>query len=135
MNKATRAAVVLVCAVPLLASCSSTRVHIKGGHPAKQEAKNEQSHVRGPLKVPPGHMPRPGYCRVWIPGTPPGHQPKQGPCDRVARNVPPGAWLLHRPQWDPERIEVTVYDEVRVGVVIEVRLFNVETGAFISLKN
>jgi len=26
------------------------------------------------VKVPPGHMPRPGACKVWYPGVPPGHQ-------------------------------------------------------------
>src|SRR5258706_7886085 len=36
---------------------------------------------RGPstaatLGVPPGHLPKPGECRIWIPGTPPGRQPK-----------------------------------------------------------
>jgi hypothetical protein len=26
------------------------------------------------VKVPPGHMPPPGACKVWYPGVPPGHQ-------------------------------------------------------------
>lgn len=32
------------------------------------------------FKVPPGHMPGPGMCRVWYPGVPPGHQPPAVPC-------------------------------------------------------
>src|SRR3989449_8806199 len=28
------------------------------------------------LGVPPGHLPKPGECRVWIPGVPPGRQPR-----------------------------------------------------------
>src|SRR2546425_3891701 len=28
------------------------------------------------LGVPPGHLPKPGQCRIWIPGVPPGHQPR-----------------------------------------------------------
>jgi len=32
------------------------------------------------FRVPPGHMPGPGMCRVWYPGVPPGHQPPAVPC-------------------------------------------------------
>lgn len=32
------------------------------------------------LRIPPGHMPGPGQCRVWYPGVPPGHQPPAVPC-------------------------------------------------------
>ena len=32
------------------------------------------------LGIPPGHLPPPGECRVWYPGTPPGQQPPPGPC-------------------------------------------------------
>src|SRR2546422_6675984 len=28
------------------------------------------------LGVPPGHLPKPGQCRIWVPGVPPGHQPR-----------------------------------------------------------
>ncbi|MHB1193708.1 MAG: hypothetical protein ACYC6F_11750 [Longimicrobiales bacterium] len=38
-----------------------------------------------PIRVPPGHMPPPGYCRLWYPGVPPGHQPPPAPCGRVFR--------------------------------------------------
>jgi len=37
------------------------------------------------IRVPPGHMPPPGYCRVWYPGVPPGHQPPPEPCGRAFR--------------------------------------------------
>jgi hypothetical protein len=30
--------------------------------------------------IPPGHLPPPGECRVWLPGRPPGHQPPPGRC-------------------------------------------------------
>lgn len=33
--------------------------------------------------IPPGHMPPPGECRVWLPDRPPGHQPPPTSC-RVA---------------------------------------------------
>lgn len=31
-------------------------------------------------RVPPGHLPPAGMCRVWIEGVPPGHQPKPTSC-------------------------------------------------------
>ena len=46
------------------------------------------------FKIPPGHMPPPGKCRIWYPGRPPGHQPPAGDCEVLEGYVPPGAWLI-----------------------------------------
>lgn len=35
--------------------------------------------------VPPGHLPPPGLCRVWIEGRPPGQQPSPVSCRRAER--------------------------------------------------
>jgi hypothetical protein len=32
------------------------------------------------VRVPRGHLPPAGYCRLWYPGRPPGHQPAPEPC-------------------------------------------------------
>jgi hypothetical protein len=54
------------------------------------------------VHVPPGHYPRPGYCRIWHPGRPPGHQPKAFPCGRAVA-VPPGAFILYNgAAWDTD---------------------------------
>jgi hypothetical protein len=45
-------------------------------------------------KIPPGHLPPPGACRVWFPNRPPGHQPPPGPCEELQYRVPPGAYLI-----------------------------------------
>jgi hypothetical protein len=47
-----------------------------------------------PPKVPPGHLPPPGSCRIWFPDRPPGHQPPPGPCEELQYRVPPGAYLI-----------------------------------------
>lgn len=86
------------------------------------------------LKVPPGHLPPPGSCRIWYPGTPPGKQPPPGDCAVLARKVPPGAWLLSRGTVEPGYVDVSVYDERRPGVVLEVRVYDAESGVFIRMR-
>lgn len=39
-------------------------------------------------RVPAGHMPPPGMCRVWIDGVPPGQQPAPTDCASAVRNRP-----------------------------------------------
>lgn len=40
---------------------------------------------KGPKKVPPGHLPPAGQCRVWYEGVPPGHQPRPTSCAEAER--------------------------------------------------
>lgn len=52
--------------------------------------------VTGPTRyarVPPGHVPPAGLCRVWFPDRPPGHQPAPVRCDAI-RRIPPGATVV-----------------------------------------
>jgi hypothetical protein len=52
------------------------------------------------VHVPPGHYPKPGYCRIWHQGRPPGHQPKAFPCNQPVA-VPAGAFILYNGvAWD-----------------------------------
>jgi len=89
------------------------------------------------LGVPPGHLPRPGECRVWIPGVPPGRQPRprSRPCDGIAAAAPAGSWILYRPTADRRIVHVRIVDERRAGVVVRIRVFEAETGRFVREEN
>ncbi|HEU4564514.1 MAG TPA: hypothetical protein VFS05_07695 [Gemmatimonadaceae bacterium] len=50
---------------------------------------------RGPAKVPPGHMPPAGMCRVWIDGVPPGRQPAPTDCATARRRAPRNSVILY----------------------------------------
>jgi hypothetical protein len=55
------------------------------------------------LRVPPGHYPPRGACRVWYEGRPPGRQPRATSCDRLYGRVPYGAFILYNGNaWDAD---------------------------------
>jgi len=51
-------------------------------------AQSLQGRDRAADRVPAGHMPPPGMCRVWIDGVPPGQQPAPTDCASAVRNRP-----------------------------------------------
>lgn len=114
-----------VIAATALAGCARTMV-IEG--PPRGPGPAASVHVLG---VPPGHLPRPGMCRVWIPGMPPGRQPRARSCAGIAATAPAGTWILYRPSREPGVVHVHVVDEVRAGVVVMIRYFDVESGRYL----
>lgn len=48
----------------------------------------------GQPKVPAGHMPPRGKCRIWYHDRGPGQQPPPGDCGRLRKKVPRGASLI-----------------------------------------
>jgi len=55
------------------------------------------------LRVPPGHYPPRGACRLWFEGRPPGRQPRATNCDRLYGRVPYGAFVLYNGNaWDAD---------------------------------
>ena len=78
------------------------------------------------IGVPPGHLPAPGQCRVWIPGTPPGKQPAPGECATLAHRVPPRAMLLYRPANEPDRLDVTYFDDR--GLMASMRSYDIRAN-------
>lgn len=91
---------------------------------------NRGPSTAAPLGVPPGHLPDPGECRVWIPGTPPGRQPKpkSRPCPGIATVAPAGSWIIYRPTDDKKVVHVREVDARRAGTVIRIRIFDIGTN-------
>lgn len=87
---------------------------------------------RSQLRVPPGHYPPVGQCRVWIQGRPPGRQPRAGSCSSVERNAPAGSWILYRPTSDKKVVHARVVDPKRAGVVVVVRIYDADRGTYIG---
>lgn len=72
------------------------RVHIRGAWAAGTLALLAGCVVPAEraYKIPPGHMPPPGQCRIWFPERPPGQQPPPGDCRSLRHHVPQGAMLI-----------------------------------------
>lgn len=83
------------------------------------------------LSVPPGHLPAPGMCRVWMPGKAPGHQAGARSCARVEAFAPAGSWILQRPTKDRKVVHVRVVDNRRAGVVVAHRVYDARNGALV----
>ena len=82
--------------------------------------------------IPPGHLPPPGMCRVWVPGEPPGQQEKEHPvgrCSTLRASIPAGAWLVYRPTDDGKHVRVWQYGEDRR--VLAQRIYDIATGELI----
>lgn len=85
------------------------------------------------LPVARGHLPRPGRCRIWLPGVAPGHQARSGSCRALQRRVPRGAWLLVRPRGRPDIVELVAHDSPRIGVHVRY-VYDVRTGRRLNLN-
>ena len=82
--------------------------------------------------IPPGYLPPPGMCRVWVPGEPPGQQQKRHPvgrCSALRRDIAAGAWLIYRPTNDRKHVRVWQYGSERQ--VLAQRIYDIATGRLI----
>lgn len=52
-------------------------------------------HAHEACRVPRGHLPPPGECRLWYPDRPPGQQPPPSDCDELQHHAPAGACLVY----------------------------------------
>jgi hypothetical protein len=80
------------------------------------------------LRVPRGHYPPPGECRLWYEGRPPGHQPPPARCERFIGRVPAGAFILYNDKaWDT-RYDWTRHSRRNPGTVPEIIIRLVESA-------
>jgi hypothetical protein len=115
-----------VLIVALLAPACAGRTVIVASPPATSRANTVLT-----LGVPPGHLPPPGECRIWIPGRPPGRQPRARSCNGIVAAAPAGSWILFRPSSDRRLVHVRYVHEVKNGVIIRVRVFEAESGKYL----
>ncbi len=112
----------------LLAGCSSRSPDVQTG---PRTGENASTAAR--FAIPPGHLPPPGMCKVWMPGEPPGQQKKKyraGNCSVIERQVPRGGWLVYNLNGDKKQVVVREYG-VRSPGVIAIRAFDLVTGALL----
>jgi len=83
------------------------------------------------LDIPPGHLPPPGQCRIWVPGKAPGHQAKARTCSDIERSAPAGSWIVERPGKDNKVVHVREVDGRRAGVVVRLRVYEVRDGRLV----
>ncbi|NIP42106.1 MAG: hypothetical protein GWN61_06990 [candidate division Zixibacteria bacterium] len=123
---------VIICLAMLFVFASCSVVYRSGVPDAEPRQEPAPAPKYKHLGIPPGHLPPPGACRIWIPGKPPGHQPPPGNCSELQLQVPKGAWLVYRDAGNPDRVEVFVYDEKRPSIVVVIRHFEAASGRFLS---
>jgi hypothetical protein len=117
---------------PVLAILAATACSSLSSPPPEQpKPQARRASTAATLGIPPGHLPPPGLCRVWVPGKPPGHQAPARSCERVERTAPAGSWIVYRPTRDKKVVHVRVVDERRAGVVVRLRVYDVKRGTLI----
>ena len=99
--------------------------------PGKGNGQKEGKSTAANLGIPPGHLPPPGQCKVWMPGQPPGHQAKARSCANIEKSAPAGSWIVYRPTDDKKVVHVREVDQKKPGIVIHIRVYDVASGTFI----
>jgi hypothetical protein len=120
MRSATRVG----ATVALLAATACTPVIVNNPPDPEPAPARRVSHAV-PFAIPRGHLPPPGGCRVWLPGTPPGRQPKPRSCAGIERYAPPGSWIVYRPSGDRNVVHIREIDGRRSGQVVRRRVYDV----------
>lgn len=72
----------------------SARQRAEAAARASAQSRNDGRHDRG-ARVPPGHLPPRGMCRVWLDGVPPGRQASPTSCQAALRERPANARVIY----------------------------------------
>jgi hypothetical protein len=112
----------------MLLAAAGCSVVSSSSTPAPEPAPSHGPSTAATLKIPPGQLPPPGQCRVWVQGLPPGKQPKARTCSGIEDSAPPSSWVVYRPGKDKKMVYVREMDPRRVGVVVRVTAYDIQTG-------
>lgn len=122
------ARLVVGCLIVLSASaCSAVRPSEDRPAPKPEPTRS----TAATLGVPPGHLPPPGSCRIWVPGKPPGHQARARSCAGIERRAAAGTWILFRPSEDKKVVHVKQVHDRRPGVIVRLRVYDVRRGTLL----
>lgn len=113
--------------VVVASSCSTLGIVMTGGGPPpkSEEGSGGTYPSYRTLNIPPGHLPPPGKCRVWIPGKPPGQQGPPVSCEVALRDAAPGTWVLYRNPNKSEVLEVKEKKKVQARVEIVIKKYTI----------
>ena len=125
-----RSAVILSATLAVLAATACNSIH------SAQSSQRAPAPQRWPstaatLGIPPGHLPPPGLCRVWLPGEPPGHQARARNCASIEVAAPAGSWIVYRPPKHKKEVYVRLVDQRRAGMVVGFRVYDIQRGTLI----
>lgn len=126
-----RLATIAVAAMAFLAAAACKPIPASEPSPEPPPRARRSPSTAATLGIPPGHLPPPGMCRVWLPGEPPGHQPKSRSCSNIERTAPAGSYIVERPGKEKKIVHVRVVDEHRPGVVVRMRVYEIRDGKLV----
>ncbi len=126
-----RLATVAPVALAILAATACKPIPASEPSPEPVSRSRRSPSTAASLSIPPGHLPPPGMCRVWMPGEPPGHQPAPRSCSSIERTAPAGSWIVERPGKEKKLVHVREVDERRAGVVIGLRVYEIRNGKLV----
>ena len=63
----------------------------------------QRNQLTGSDKIPAGHRPPAGMCRIWLDGVPPGQQPAPTDCATAVRNRPANGRVIFGDDYDPKK--------------------------------
>ena len=119
------------CMMLMAAAACTTVIQPNNSTPAPEPAASRGPSTAARLGIPPGHLPPPGQCRVWVQGLPPGKQPKARGCSGIEQSAPPSSWVVYRPGADKKVVHVREMDSRRVGIVTRVVVYDVKSGEMV----
>lgn len=123
--------VALALIILLFTGCGSLGVLVDGSggspSPAPRPAPAPQSYPSyRTLKIPPGHLPPPGQCRIWYPGKPPGHQPPPTSCESAMASAKGNGWVISRAAGNKKILEVKERKSTGPKVEIVIRHYMID---------